>query len=59
MKDDDGATAFGFFAASSIALIVCFGVHGCTNEEWEFEAIKHGAAYYHPETGEFTWKGEE
>lgn len=23
------------------------------------DAIKHGAAYYHPETGEFTWKGEE
>lgn len=20
------------------------------------DAIKHGVAYYHPETGEFTWK---
>ena len=29
-----------------------------SSKGWESLAIEHKAAYYHPETGEFTWKGE-
>lgn len=48
----------------SIALSVVLVVVGLLIGEdagekaMQSEAIKHGAAYYHPETGEFTWKGE-
>lgn len=24
--------------------------------EWRKDVIKHGAAYYHSQTGDFTWK---
>jgi len=26
------------------------------SDGWKAEAIKNGAAYYHPQTGDFTWK---
>jgi hypothetical protein len=41
--------AFGFFLA---VMLVGTGV------EAHSEIIKHGAGYYHPETGKFTWKEE-
>jgi hypothetical protein len=36
----------------------CIGTGTLADSFWMRQAIKHGAAYYHPETGEFTWKGE-
>lgn len=29
---------------------------GVEANRWQKEAIQHGAAYYHPDTGKFTWK---
>lgn len=34
---------------ATVIIVSNFGVSKC-------DAIKHGAAYYHPETGKFTWK---
>ena len=36
-------------------LAVFAGAH-IEKQRMEKEIIKHGAAYYHPETGAFTWK---
>jgi hypothetical protein len=42
------------------AVFILFAVLACVNSrgarDVEQEAIKHGHAYYHPETGAFTWK---
>ena len=59
MNGDQSASAVGFgvllgVVVTATAMCITFNNCGVTHTE----AIKHGAAYYHPETGEFTWKGE-
>lgn len=49
-----------------IVVLVIIALFGCgatalsTNKiaelKWQKQIIEHGAAYYHPETGEFTWR---
>ena len=51
----------GFIAGVFVAFIFCtllLAIHTGPNirELVQEEAIKHNAAYYHPETGVFTWK---
>ncbi len=57
MSDDSGFL-FGSLAGFFFAVICACAVRGCETEDWKRESIKHGAAYYHPETGAFTWKDE-
>lgn len=41
-----GATISSFFTEKDVI------------KRWEDKAIEAGAAYYHPTTGEFTWREE-
>jgi len=38
------------------ALVGASGMASFQKFKWERQAIEHKAAYYHPETGAFTWK---
>lgn len=41
-----------FFLGASFGSLI----NGCIDDQrWEKDAIKHDAAYYHPQTGKFTW----
>lgn len=62
MKDDlrewFTGCAWGFFLGCAFTFaIMGFAVEHFTKPQ--SEAIKHGAAYYHPETGAFTWRNQE
>ena len=43
---------------TSILWMTCIAVftRPVSHSEAHSEIIKHGAAYYHPETGKFTWR---
>ena len=45
-------------AMAVILLIVLAFVFGAIamNDYYQAKAIEHGAAYYHPQTGDFVWK---
>lgn len=57
MNDEFGA---GLGCGILIAILACLSsIIGCVYTHVPMrDAIEHGAAYYHPETGEFTWKDE-
>ena len=55
-SDDKQLIALGF----AIGLLIGGWVVGFViNSDYKIKAIKYEAAYYHPETGKFTWKGQE
>lgn len=48
-----GALAIGF-----IMFLVLVATATSCEDGWRRDAIKHNAAIYHPQTGEFTWNDE-
>lgn len=56
-KDFDYSTLAG--AASGVIFILGMLLGNyVAREEYERNAIRHGAAHYHPETGEFVWNNQ-
>ena len=50
------------FLTTSIVLLinlVIWMTNATFDIHWQAQAIEHGAAYYHPTSGEFTWKESE
>lgn len=46
----------GFFVGSFVmTLVLCWVLSDSVHKQ---QVIEHGAAYYHPETGEFTWRNQ-
>lgn len=59
MRDDEGPAFFwGFVIGLFLASVFWWSVFENTTHS-DAEIIKHGAAYYHPETGAFTWKDSD
>lgn len=51
--------AFGCgFALAMIVMIIAMTLIMSDICVPKSQAVEHGAAYYHPETGEFTWKDQ-
>jgi hypothetical protein len=58
-KNNSNDNNVGFFVGIIIATIVWI-IIGCiednlNNSQWRHNAIEHGAAYYNPTNGVFTW----
>ena len=45
-----------FILGAFLTMMLCLSICFCVVTEFEKQAIKHGAAIYHPVTGDFTWK---
>lgn len=58
MLSDGVVWLFYGFASGAIMMATVCGCDMTCNYQRNAEVIKHGAAYYHPETGAFTWKDE-
>jgi len=43
-------------SAFIVDIVLCWNIFKAQRKIVEKQAIKRGAAYYHPETGCFTWK---
>lgn len=58
MSDNEGSVFFvGIIVGCIVMIFLMISVIlPISDNTWQKDAVKHQAAYYHPETGEFTWK---